>query len=277
MSSTLIFGASGAIGRFVLPGVEPGEIVRAVSRRPHPGWVCGDLSDARASWPDAQTVISLGPLDAFARWLNRHAAAGLRRVVAVSSMSAQSKRDSADPDERALAQRLLDAEALLKQTADARAIAWTILRPTLIYGAGTDRSLAPLARFAQRWRVLPIPLGANGLRQPIHARDLAAAVLAVRKEPVTFGKTYELGGAERLRFDAMLWRLLRATPGFVLPLPIPRSALRLLPASMVSRGALSRLRQEQVADNAHARDDFGYAPGAFAANDVLPECKAPSV
>lgn len=269
MSSTLIFGASGAIGRFVLLGFEPGEIVHAVSRRPHPGWVCGDLSDTRVSWPDAQTVISLGPLDAFAQWLDRHANAGLRRVVAVSSMSAEAKRDSADPDERALAQRLLDAEALLKQTADARAIAWTILRPTLIYGAGTDRSLAPLARFARRWRVLPIPLGANGLRQPIHARDLAAAVLAVREAPVTFGKTYELGGAERLRFDAMLWRLRGALPGFVLPVPVPRWLLRALVGARVSRGAVLRLHQMQVADNTAAKHDFGFAPCAFRADSVL--------
>ena len=60
-----------------------------------------------------------------------------------------------------------------------RGIACTVFRPTLIYGAGTDRSLAPIARFARRWRVLPVPLGANGLRQPVHARDLAAACVAV--------------------------------------------------------------------------------------------------
>ena len=55
------------------------------------------------------------------------------------------------------------------QAARDRNVAGTIFRPTLIYGTGRDRSLAPIARFARRWRVLPLPVGARGLRQPVHA------------------------------------------------------------------------------------------------------------
>ena len=281
MSSTLVFGASGAIGRFLLPQIEADRRTLAVSRKPHPGWICADLSDPAADWPPAATVLSLGPLDAFAAWLERGGCVGLRRVVAISSMSAESKRDSPDPAEHALAQRLRDAEDAVARVAQARAIAVTIFRPTLIYGAGSDRSLAPIARFARRWRVLPIPLRADGLRQPVHARDLATAARAVLENPATFGRTYELGGGERLRFDALLWRLRQAVPGLVLPLPLPMLALRLAkrcaPSAAWTSATLIRLRQSLLADNAPASRDFGYAPTAFRADEVLPDGAAGQV
>jgi nucleoside-diphosphate-sugar epimerase len=274
MSTVLVFGASGAIGHFLLPRLAPDHCILPVSRSPRPGWVRADLADVSAEWPDAEIALSLGPLDAFAAWLDRNGCHGLRRVVAMSSMSAESKCASPDPAERALAERLRSAEGTLMRVASARDIAWTIFRPTLIYGAGSDRSLAPIARFARRWRLLPIPFPAGGLRQPVHARDLAEAVLAVLANPATFGKTYELGGGERLRFDAMLWRLQRAAPGFVLPVPVPLPALRLLarlrPGIRVTPGSLRRLRQQLLADHTAATRDFGYAPAAFHATEVLP-------
>jgi nucleoside-diphosphate-sugar epimerase len=144
----------------------------------------------------------------------------------------------------------------------------------LIYGAGMDRSLTAIARFARRWRVLPVPLGANGLRQPVLARDLAGACAAVLANAVTFGKIYPIGGGERLRFDAMLMRLRDAVPGFVLPLPLPMMALRLAArwqqGAFFSTSAVARLREPLIADNSAAARDFGYAPAAFIACDVLP-------
>lgn len=270
MSAPLVFGASGAIGRYLLPRMGAHAGALPVSRIPRPGWLCADLGDTRVRWPDAEIALSLGPLDAFAGWLERGGCPGLRRIVAFSSMSVRSKRDSVDAAERALALRLSNAEATLQRFADRRQIDWTILRPTLIYGAGTDKTLAPIARFAQRWRVLPIPFGADGLRQPVHARDLAAAVLAVVDNAATFGKTYELGGGERLRFDAMVRRLAHGLSGFVLPLPVPQFALRLLPATAMPRGALARLRQPLIADIAAATRDFGFSPAAFIPGDVWP-------
>lgn len=271
MPTILLFGAGGAVGRFALPLLAPNHLVLPVSRTARPGWIAADLNDPVATWPEADIVISLGPLDAFAGWLERTPARGLRRIVAIGSMSAQTKQASPDPAERALAQRLRDAEAQVSNVAATRDIAWTIFRPTLIYGAGVDTTLAPLARLARRWHVLPVPLHASGLRQPVHAADLAQACAAVLANPATFGKIYELGGGEVLRFDAMIRRLRDAVPGRVLPVSIPLFALRLLARSgRVAPSALARLRVPLVADNAQAIRDFGYAPRAFRADDVLP-------
>jgi nucleoside-diphosphate-sugar epimerase len=237
------------------------------------GWICADLNDAGCVWPKTEIAISLGPLDAFADWLERYPESTLQRAIALSSMSAISKQDSNEAGERALAQRLCEAETRIQRIGASRAIACTLFRPTLIYGAGRDRSLTPIARFAQRWRMLPIPLGADGLRQPVHAADLAQACLAVLENPLTYGKTYALGGGERLRFDHMLLRLREAVPGYVQPLPVPLGVLRLLAScwrgSKLNASTLKRLRDPLVADNTDAARDFGYAPDTFRPRDVL--------
>lgn len=271
MPTILLFGAGGAIGRFALPLLAPNHRVLPVSRTTRPDWIAADLNDPVATWPEADIVISLGPLDAFAGWLERTPTRGLRRIVAIGSMSAQTKQASPDPAERTLAQRLRDAEARVRHVAATRDIAWTIFRPTLIYGAGVDTTLAPLARLARRWHVLPVPLHASGLRQPVHVADLAQACAAVLANPATFGKIYELGGGEVLRCDAMIRRLRDAAPGYVLPVPIPLFALQALARSgRIAPGALARLRVALVADNAQAIRDFGYAPRRFRADAVLP-------
>ena len=285
MSTFIIFGASGAAGRLLLPALlGRGERIHAVSRRPpapaegpQPAWIRGDLSSAVDALPAAADVIvSLGPLDAFSAWFDSAPVGGVRRVIALSSMSAETKSASPDPAERALAETLRASEQRLLGIAAERGIGCTVLRPTLIYGGGPDRSLVPIVRFALRWRVLPIPLGASGLRQPVHGADLAGAVDAVVDCAAAHGKIYALGGGERLRFDRMLLRLRAAMPKLVLPVPVPqvliRAALRMRTsreAGAISAAAVGRMGADLVADNSAAAHDFGYAPRAFLAADVV--------
>lgn len=264
----LVFGASGAIGRFLLPRLrEQGREVLALSRHARANaaqgtrWIVGDLHAGMPPVPAVDVIYSLGPLDAFSRWLAHAPIAGAPRIVALGSMSIDSKRQSVDADERALAARLQQAEAALVAAADARGCRWTLLRPTLIYGAGVDRSLTPIVRFAQRWRVFPHVVGASGLRQPVHADDLAVACIAAAASAKTAGRIYPLGGGERLTFAAMLGRVRASIPERCVPLPIPLGLVRRLRPRFA--GAIERLRQDLVADNAAAHADFGWAPRAF--------------
>jgi nucleoside-diphosphate-sugar epimerase len=272
MRTILVFGASSAVGGFLLQRLSTHYKVWPVSRSERIDWIRGDLSDTAVDWPAADAVISLGPLDAFSEWLQRQNDPP-RRVVALSSMSAESKRQSPDTAERALAARLSTAETDLFKFGAQHGIACTVFRPTLIYGAGTDQSLAPIARFARHWHVLPIPLGATGLRQPVHAADLADACFSVIDSTATHGKTYALGGGERVAFAALLWRLRAAQPGLVVPIPVPLFALRFCARmfrAQITSAALARLRKPLVADNTHAQRDFGYAPRRFSGELVLP-------
>jgi nucleoside-diphosphate-sugar epimerase len=269
MAASLVLGASGAIGRFLVPSLAArGREILALSRVDHPPragvtWLIGDLCDGMPDLPPLDAIFSLGPLDGLARWLSQARLTGRPRRVAIGSMSIDSKRASPDAGERALAARLADAERTVAAAAARLDLPWTLLRPTLIYGAGLDRSLTPLARAATRWRVFPRIRSARGLRQPLHAADLAAACLAVEAVPLTHGKTYALGGGERIGVGAMLERVRASLPVSTLPLPVPLLLLRLVAAATRHGGAVPRLVCDQVADHTAAARDFGWSPRPF--------------
>jgi nucleoside-diphosphate-sugar epimerase len=269
--NVLVFGASSQIGQFLLPRLHArGDQVLAPSRRPQPAqagvsWLRGQLPDAvPALAGDVAAIVSFGPLLPFARWLAQAAPAGAPRVIATSSMSAQSKADSAVPAERAIARQLRDGEAALASACAAAGCAWTVLRPTLIYGAGRDKSLTPIARRALRTRLFPLPAG-SGWRQPVHADDIAQAVLAALDRPGAAGRVLAIGGGERLHAGEMFARVRRSLPIRTVPLPLPRwllrSARELLPAL---RGPLARLDTDLIADNRELEALLGIHPRAFA-------------
>ncbi|MEO7149079.1 MAG: NAD-dependent epimerase/dehydratase family protein, partial [Rhodanobacteraceae bacterium] len=248
---------------------ERGACTLAVSRSPRENngavaWLRGHLPDAcPAGVDDAQSLISFGPLDALASWLCRADVPALRRVVATSSMSASSKRASPVAVERALAQCLRDAEAAVADVCGRRGIGWTILRPTLIYGAGMDQSLTPIAHRAMRWRVFPLVAG-TGQRQPVHAQDLARAALSALETPLAVDRVVQVGGGERLTAAAMFARVRSSLPAWTLPLPVPAfvttAAARMSPSL---RGPLSRLRDDLIADNSDLERLLGVHPRGF--------------
>ncbi|MGH8118400.1 MAG: NAD-dependent epimerase/dehydratase family protein [Rhodanobacteraceae bacterium] len=266
--AVLVCGASSQIGFFLLPAlVRAGVEVLALSRQPQaplPGvtWFEGALSQPPAGTAAGGSVCSFAPLDALAAWIDAGTAPVLQRVVATSSMSAVSKCASPVAAERALAQRLRDGEAALADACKRRGIAWTVLRPTLIYGAARDRSLTPLARRAVRWRVFGLPAG-RGLRQPVHAEDVATAVLRAL-DGAAAGRVVPIGGGERLCAADMFARVRTSLPVYALPLRVPatlvRAGARLLPPL---RGPLTRLDQDLVADNAELERLLGVRPRGF--------------
>lgn len=268
--TTFVTGATSQLGHFLLPALaRDGEPVIALSRRPHIAsspserWLTGALAGLAPAPARLDAIVSFGPLDGLADWLARRAATPGLRLVATSSMSAESKRASPVAAERQVAQRLLDGESRLIDQCERLGIAWTILRPTLIYGAGRDRSLTPIARRALRWRVFPIPT-AGGLRQPVHAEDVAAAAVLALRSPQAARRILPVGGGERLTVAELFRRVRRSLPASTLPLPLPGTALiaaaRLQP---FYRGPLLRLEADLVADNADVCEALAMQPRGF--------------
>lgn len=254
----LVFGLTGLVGECLRDAWRPDDPpLVAVSRRPQADatrlrWLAGALPGMADPPVAPAAVVSLGPLDAFAAWFARSSLAP-PRVVALGSTSVHAKATSPDAGERAVAAALAAAESRLAEACAARGSALTLLRPTLIYGRGRDRNLSRLVAFARRWRVLPLPRGATGLRQPVHADDVAGAVLRALRSPLPVPGRFDLPGGEALPFDEMARRCLAAAaPGarvLSLPGPVFRLAVALAErAGAPGEGVLARLRQDQAYD-----------------------------
>lgn len=290
MRSALIFGGSGQIGQPLLHRLrQEGWQLTALSRAPQgdaPGlrWLRGDLATLPVLPARVDAIFSCGPLDAFARWY-----AGSRieaaRVIAFGSTSVATKGDSHDPHERDLAARLRAGEDAMFAAAHARDAVATMLRPTLVYGAGRDATLTRIAALARRYRAFPLPRGACGLRQPVHVEDLADAAWRAIDAPPTFARGYDLPGGETLAYREMVARVLaslRPSPKLI-ALPAPLFQAALLAARVGGRAdgfgdaAVRRMREDLVFDASPARRDFGYRARVFAPSaDMFQPPRAPA-
>ncbi len=272
----LVLGLSSLIGRR-LPALAAARDLKLVgiSRSPReaaPGvlWVTADLQAPAPVLPAAAKVVSLSPI-----WLLTPPVlealhqGGARRIVAFSSTSRFTKAESPVAEERAVAARLAEGEARLQAFCGARGIAWTVLRPTLIYAEGEDGNVSRLAALIRRFGVLPLAGRGMGLRQPVHAQDLAQAALDALAAPGALDRAYDLPGGETLSYRAMAVRIfegLGRRPRLIyLPPPLWTAALRLagplLPG--VTAGMGLRMDADLAFDGAPATRDFGWRPRDF--------------
>ncbi len=284
----VITGASSQIGDFLQPRLLTAGIpVIGVSRNPPAdphkasAWHRMDLMAEDCDWdftPPRWVLFHLAPLSLLIPHLPAMAAAGMVRLVAFSSTSLFSKTDSSDDRERRLAMELARCEQQLADYCGGHGIAWTIFRPTMIYGAGKDSNISLIAKFVKHFHFFPLVGSGIGLRQPVHADDLAAACLSVRSNAHTYGRIYELSGGERLSYRDMVERVFRGlgmSPRF---LPVPAGLLRLglrflglLPGNThFSAAMVDRINRNLCFDSSAAVNDFGFAPRSFSYADSEP-------
>jgi nucleoside-diphosphate-sugar epimerase len=196
----------------------------------------------------------------------------MQRLVAISSTSVFTKAGSPDPGEREIVRRLADGEAAVRAFCAAEGVAWTILRPTLIYAEGQDQNVTRLAGLIRRFGVLPLSGKGEGLRQPVHADDLAGAVLNAAASEEARNRAFDLAGGEILSYRQMAERVFEGMGRRPRILPAPEwlwraafaAARPLLPGATAQMGA--RMRENLTFDNGPAKRSFGWNPRVFRPN-----------
>lgn len=199
-------------------------------------------------------------------------AQGARRVVVLSSTSRFTKDDSSDPEEQGVARRLEEAEAAVRAWAASHGVEWVILRPTLIYGEGRDKNIAEIARFIRRFGFFPLFGKANGLRQPVHAADVAAVCVAALQAPGAANRAYNLSGGETLTYRDMVTRVFAAIGRPPRLMHVPLSAFRVAVALLRrlpryrhwSAAMAERMNRDLIFDHSAATRDLAFAPRGFA-------------
>ena len=121
----------------------------------------------------------------------------------------------------------------------------------------------------------PVAGSASGLRQPVHADDLAAAAVAALTVIDRLPAELFLSGATTLTYREMLRRIAGAHGRKLRVLPMPLallsgllSLLRWLPGMReIKPEMLRRQNVDLVFDDAPARELLGYRPRAFRPRD----------
>lgn len=270
----LVTGGSSVVGDYLLPRLAAlGHEVTVLSRQAHEGVGWRRVDAARepvwdTSLAATEVLIHLAPLPLVSKVLPG-APASLKRVVAIGTTSVYTKGESSSPKDRLLVQQQRKAEQGLFDACAARGIAYTLFRPTLVYDGRRDKNIARIARLIRSFGFFPVAAPAKGLRQPLHADDLAAACLAALS--ARDSKSYELAGGEQLSYRAMIERVFQSLGRRprILPLPVwfyrvAIAVARLSPRYRVLTPAVAeRMNQDMVFDSSAALRDFGLKPRGF--------------
>jgi uncharacterized protein YbjT (DUF2867 family) len=224
----------------------------------------GDLAESASlpgAFAGAQSIVHLAGLALVPGLLPAVLADGVRAGVFISSAGVHTKLRSASADAKRAGETALRESPL----------AYTVLRPSMIYGTPRDRNMVRLLEWIGRFPIVPSPLGGITPQQPVHVDDLVAAILAALERPQAARREYEVGGPEPLALRDVIHACAAALgrPVWVLPLPLaPAHQAALLARRFripfpVRPEQVVRLTETKAVDIGPARRDLGFAPRSF--------------
>jgi uncharacterized protein YbjT (DUF2867 family) len=270
----VVIGAGGRLGSAVCRAlIATGVSVRALVRsRDRAQAVPGEAALAVAPHPpsqamacvDARSVVCCAPAEAATALL-----AALPRPAPHCVVLGSTRRYSRVRDARADAVRALEAAF------SASGVAGVLLHPTMIYGATAENNVRRIAALA-RLGLIPLPGGGRSLIQPVHADDVAGAVVAAVERRAVAAEPVVLAGPEPMPYAAFVRAVAGAAGRRVRVVSVPLGlALALAPLTHVAglphvtRGEIARLTEDKAFDITPARRLLGFAPRSLAAGLAL--------
>ncbi|MBM3858508.1 MAG: complex I NDUFA9 subunit family protein [Verrucomicrobia bacterium] len=187
-------------------------------------------------------------------------AAGVRRYLHMSALGTR-------PDGRSHYHRTKwAAEELVRQSG----LAWTILRPSVIYGP-EDKSVNVLAAMLRRLPVATVLGDGNGKIQPISVENVARAFVAALGNGATAGRTYDLCGPAAFTWNELYDKLASALglrrPKLHLPLGIARAMAAVMEQVLhqppFTRDQLLMVGEDNVGDPQPSERDLSVIPEVF--------------
>jgi len=284
VDSVCILGGSGFVGRAIAEALcERGVRVRVLSRgltRSRALWVLPTV-DVRvvnphdevalaACFEDIDVVVNLCGIlhetraesfesvhvDLPRKVVGACRAAGVRHLVHMSALAAS---DAAPSDYLRSKAR---GEATIRDAA--AGLPWTILRPSIIFGAD-DRFLNMFSGLMSLLPVVPLAR-ANARFQPIWVEDVARAIATVLGNPRCFGQAYELCGPHAYTLRELVEFVAGATQRrrAVIALPDWASSaqafvLERLPGKLMTRDNLKSMSVDNVCSGGFP-DVLGFQP-----------------
>ena len=159
----------------------------------------------------------------------------------------------------------LDAERIVAATPE---FAHTIVRPTLVYDETGGQEFMLFRKYVRRFPVVPFIGPGTALKRPVFSDDVVDGLARIAGNPVCFGKSYNLSGAEAIGL-ADLGKLILRLEGAERPflhLPVPLCGVvaavmgRLMKDPPLTPYAIAGFTNDADLDCTSATRDFGYRP-----------------
>ena len=284
----VVTGATGFVGREIVRQARAeGFPVRAIVRNPKAarGWAerhgvelfAGDVLDAASlegAMSGATCVIHLVGIivergestfervhtQATENMVSAARKAGVKRFLQMSALGTR-------PEARS---RYHKTKWAAEQCVRNSGLAWTIFRPSLIYGAG-DKSIRVLTTVVRRLPVVPVLGSGNGRIQPVAVETVAQCFVRAVENNCSIGRTYDVCGPVAFTWNALYDKLLthlgRRKPKLHLPLPVARATAAvleaLLPHPPFTRDQLLMIEEDNTGDPGPVVRDFRIEPEPF--------------
>ncbi|GAA5511791.1 2-alkyl-3-oxoalkanoate reductase [Deinococcus carri] len=271
----LVTGATGFVGRSIVQGlVGRGHTVFAGSRGGEalpgarglpldvtdPGSVLRAVGEA-----DPDAVIHLVGIiqEEGAQTFGRVHVEGTRHVLAATPRRARYLHMSALGADEQSASRYSatkgEAERLVRESG----LAWTIFRPSLVFGVGDDFFGRVLRELVTAAPVVPQIGDGSFPFRPVSVEDVALAFAGALDRPETAGQTYALTGPEEYTFRELLDQEQAALGQHRPVMPVPLALMNLavplmqvLPHPPITRDQYAMLKAGNTAPNEPARTVF---------------------
>lgn len=290
----LVTGAAGFVGQALCRTLaEAGFRVRGATRRPAAGIEAaavgeiGPDTDWRAALHGVDAVVHLAarvhvmrdtaadPEQAFhavnaagtERLARQAAAAGVRRLVYVSSVKVNGERTAARPFDAADAAAPQDpygrskwaAEQALQAVSRESGLETVAVRPPLVYGPGVGGNFLRLMKLVKSG--VPLPLASlRNRRSLIYLGNLVDLLALCLRHPEAAGATFLVSDGEDLSTGELVRRLARALGRPPRLLPCPPALLRLA-GTLAGRGdEVARLADSLQVDDGALRRRLGWSP-----------------
>ncbi len=183
---------------------------------------------------------------------------GVPHFVYVSSASVVYPRRTGYAESKLEAERIVQTSGL----------AYTIVRPTLVYEQGGGQELMMFLDYLRRFPIVPFIGSGDALKRPVWSEDIVDGLVRLSGAAVAHGKTYNFSGAEPISMRELAKLLLlhhgRPRPFLYLPVWLCRVLAAVLALCMkrpsLTSSAIAGIVNDANLDPTEAINDLGYAP-----------------
>ena len=184
---------------------------------------------------------------------------GIKRFVHMSALGARPKATSKYHQTKYLAEEYVKESGL----------EYTVFRPSIVFGPG-DEFVNMLARTIKKLPVFPIIGDGNYRLQPIAVEDVSAAFTHSLSLNHTKGKTYEVGGVEKLKYVELVETIMEVLDKRCRMIHCPiwlvkrfASLLSGIPSFPITNDQLKMLVDDNICDEREFLKDFDISPTLF--------------